>query len=50
MDWNYEIAKQHIENKLDEINDLEIIDYTRDVDIEVTKQKIDEIKNEKIKD
>ncbi len=34
MDWNYEIAKQHIENKLDEINDLEIIDYTRDVDIE----------------
>lgn len=34
MTWNYEIAKKHIEDKLNEISDLEIINYTREVDIE----------------
>lgn len=33
MEWNYEDAKTHIEDKLNEINDLKIIDYTREIDI-----------------
>lgn len=34
MSWNYEVAKKHIEDKLVEINGIELIDYGREVDIE----------------